>query len=108
MCELEQVVTVPSRCVEIDRLVSELMSVPRSVLENVIFVHQEDALWPLTEASQVKKKFDDIFESTRYSKALEEIQKLRKKKQQEVKDSTAELRNLKTNLDYASQVEWSG
>ena len=89
-------------------MVSELMCVPRSVLENVIFVHQEDALWPLTEASQVKKKFDDIFEATRYSKALEEIQKLKKTKQQEVKDNKHELQNLRTHLTYVSDVRWLG
>lgn len=40
-----------------------------------MFCHQEDASWPLQEGGAVKKKFDDIFESARYTKALETIKK---------------------------------
>ena len=42
-----------------------LLGVSKSVLDNVIFCHQEDSYWPLAEASTLKKKFDDIFEATR-------------------------------------------
>jgi hypothetical protein len=31
----------------------------------------EDASWPLQEGAVLKKRFDGIFDSTRYSKALE-------------------------------------
>ena len=59
----------------------------QAVLENVVFCHQEDSNWPLLvcslddndaplfcvnirvqEGSVVKKRFDAIFESTRYTK----------------------------------------
>ena len=33
--------------------------------------HQEESSWPLQEGAVLKKKFDDIFESARYTKALE-------------------------------------
>jgi DNA repair exonuclease SbcCD ATPase subunit len=87
-------------------MVPQLMGVSKAVLENVIFVHQEDSNWPLAEgqvggwdpaqtcispsppsllcqhnttphhttppllvSSQVlKKKFDDIFAATKYTK----------------------------------------
>ena len=39
------------------------------MLENVIFVHQEDSNWPLAEGQTLKKKFDDIFSATKYTKA---------------------------------------
>ncbi len=41
---------------------------PQAVLENVIFVHQEDSNWPLAEGQVLKKKFDDIFAATKYTK----------------------------------------
>lgn len=47
----------------------------KAILENVVFCHQEDASWPLQEGAVVKKKFDDIFESARYTKALDTIKK---------------------------------
>jgi DNA repair protein RAD50 len=48
-----------------DREVPSLMGVPKAVLENVIFVHQDEANWPLAEAAVLKKKFDEIFSATR-------------------------------------------
>jgi DNA repair protein RAD50 len=54
------------RCADMDREVPALMGVSKAILENVIFVHQDEANWPLAEASVLKKKFDDIFSATRF------------------------------------------
>ena len=43
------------------------MGVSKAILENVIFVHQDEANWPLQDPSTLKKKFDDIFSATRYT-----------------------------------------
>lgn len=43
---------------------------PQAILENVIFVHQEDSNWPLSEGQVLKKRFDDIFASSKYTKVL--------------------------------------
>lgn len=40
----------------------------QAILENVIFVHQEDSNWPLSDGQTLKKKFDDIFAATKYTK----------------------------------------
>jgi DNA repair protein RAD50 len=40
----------------------------QAILENVIFVHQEDSSWPLDDGATLKKKFDDIFSATKYTK----------------------------------------
>ena len=42
--------------------------VPQAVLENVIFVHQDDSNWPLADGQTLKRKFDDIFSATKYTK----------------------------------------
>lgn len=34
----------------------------------MIFVHQEDSNWPLAEGQVLKKRFDDIFAATKYTK----------------------------------------
>ncbi|TXG72646.1 hypothetical protein EZV62_001225 [Acer yangbiense] len=59
------------RCADMDREIPALMGVSKAILENVIFAHQDDANWPLQDPSTLKKKFDDIFSATRYTKALE-------------------------------------
>jgi DNA repair protein RAD50 len=42
---------------------TEYMGVSKAVLENVIFCHQEDINWPLSDTKELKEKFDNIFES---------------------------------------------
>uniref|UniRef100_A0A7S2WJF7 Rad50/SbcC-type AAA domain-containing protein n=1 Tax=Mucochytrium quahogii TaxID=96639 RepID=A0A7S2WJF7_9STRA len=68
-----------SKCAELDKMVPQALHVAKPILETVIFCHQEDSTWPLQEAAVLKKKFDDIFESSRYSKAMEELKKQRKR-----------------------------
>ncbi|GLJ49200.1 hypothetical protein SUGI_1038410 [Cryptomeria japonica] len=95
------------RCADMDREVPALMGVSKAILENVIFVHQDDANWPLAEASILKKKFDDIFSATRYTKALEVIKKLHKEQAQEIKMYKLKLENLQTLKDAAYKLRQS-
>lgn len=48
-----------------------------ALLNNVIFCHQEETNWPLSEGKVLKEKFDDIFGSIGYVKMLEKIKKTR-------------------------------
>ena len=64
-----------SKCAEIDKIIPEFMGVSQAVLQNVIFCHQEESNWILGEPKVLKDKFDAIFASTRYSKALEQVKK---------------------------------
>ncbi|KAI5890396.1 uncharacterized protein SCHCODRAFT_01155975 [Schizophyllum commune H4-8] len=83
---------ISTKCAEMDTEIPQLLGVSKSVLENVIFCHQEDSYWPLSEPSTLKKKFDDIFEATKYTKALDSIKSLRK-------DRVAELKTEKVRLE---------
>ena len=56
------------KCSELDRQIPQLLGVNKPVLEHVVFCHQEDSSWPLMEGAVLKKRFDDIFDSTRYAK----------------------------------------
>lgn len=71
-------VSLTHKCSELDKHVPDLLGVSRAIMENVVFCHQEESNWPLQEGALLKKKFDDIFESTRYSKALDAIAKSKK------------------------------
>ncbi|KAI0561237.1 P-loop containing nucleoside triphosphate hydrolase [Gracilaria domingensis] len=87
------------RCNDINALLPQVMGVTKPVLNNVIFVHQEDSLWPLSDPKTLKEKFDDIFAATRYTKALDIIRKYRK-------DQAAELKTIKVELmHYEEKVQ---
>ncbi|XP_027116885.1 DNA repair protein RAD50 isoform X1 [Coffea arabica] len=95
------------RCADMDREIPALMGVSKAILENVIFVHQDEANWPLQDPSTLKKKFDDIFSATRYTKALEVIKKLHKDQAQEIKQYRLKLENLQTLKDAAYKLRES-
>ncbi|XP_049402851.1 DNA repair protein RAD50 [Solanum stenotomum] len=95
------------RCADMDREIPALMGVSKAILENVIFVHQDEANWPLQEPGTLKKKFDDIFSATRYTKALEVIKKLHKDQSQEIKTYKLKLENLQTLKDAAYKLRES-
>ncbi|KAJ1696950.1 hypothetical protein LUZ63_005462 [Rhynchospora breviuscula] len=92
------------RCADMDREIPSLMGVSKAILENVIFVHQDESNWPLQDPSTLKKKFDDIFSATRYTKALEVIKKLHKDQVQEIKTYKLKLENLQTVKDAAFKL----
>lgn len=58
------------KCSDMDKEIPELMGVSKAVLENVIFCHQEESNWPLSDNAKLKAKFDDIFSATRWQKSV--------------------------------------
>ncbi|GFH29278.1 DNA repair protein RAD50, partial [Haematococcus lacustris] len=76
-----------------------------AVLENVIFVHQEDSNWPLSEGKVLKDKFDDIFSATKYSKALESLRVLHKERVTECKQKKLKLETVRTLRDQAGKLQ---
>lgn len=97
--------SVTSKCADLDREMITSLGVSRPVLENVIFCHQEDANWPLSEGKQLKEKFDAIFASTRYVKALDTIKKTKKECDDKLKLFRQETMFLKQHKDKAQQYE---
>ena len=95
---------ISKRCADVNVQVPLMLGVSKAILENVIFVHQDDANWPLGEPASLKKKFDDIFAATRYTKALEAIAKLKKDKSVDVKEKKAQLETLKAHKETAARL----
>lgn len=78
-------VTISSRVAELDQMLPHHLGVSKAILDNVIFCHQDESLWPMSEPSHLKKKFDEIFESGKYIKAIENIKNMKKKKSNDLK-----------------------
>ena len=102
--ETGQMQALPQRCADLNAAVPVFMGVSKAILENVIFVHQEDSSWPLAEGQVLKKKFDDIFAATKYTKALDDLRKLRKKTVQDVKEMKLKLETVKEKKDQAARL----
>jgi DNA repair protein RAD50 len=92
------------RCADIDLEVPELMGVSKAILQNVIFCHQEESNWPLEDSSTLKKKFDEIFAATRYTKALEELKKQSKQAREEQKMKELELKTISAVKENAQRL----
>ena len=97
--------SISYKCADLDKQVPLLLGVSPAILENVIFTHQEDASWPMGDGATLKKKFDDIFESTRYTKALDAFQKSKKEFSAKAKDLKAEVMELGAHLQAAKQSQ---
>ncbi|KAJ2017054.1 DNA repair protein rad50 [Coemansia sp. S680] len=100
----EDKVSISSRCADLDAMMPEQLGVSKAVLENVIFCHQEESNWPLSEASILKKKFDEIFAATRYTKALESIKTIRKGQAIEIRVQRGELKHLEEKKTKSERV----
>ncbi|KAM6984425.1 DNA repair protein RAD50 [Tautogolabrus adspersus] len=97
--------SLSSKCVEVEREMISALGVSKPVLNHVIFCHQEESNWPLSEGKALKDKFDSIFAATKYIKALETMRQLRLKQSQTVRECQVELRYLKQNKEKAQQIK---
>ncbi|TDH69451.1 hypothetical protein CCR75_004392 [Bremia lactucae] len=102
--ELGEKVSLNHKCGELDQHIPDMLGVSKAILESVIFCHQEESNWPLREGAELKKRFDYIFESARYTKALEAIRKLKKARLDDVKDYKRDLDVLTTHRKTAEEI----
>lgn len=93
------------KCADLDRIVPELLGVSPAILDNVIFCHQEENNWPMRESTELKKKFDDIFESTRYTKALLELRKMKKVLAERSKDAKRDVDVSQRDLNQSNELK---
>ncbi|KAG7400676.1 DNA repair protein rad50 [Phytophthora boehmeriae] len=102
--DLGEKVSLNHKCGELDQHIPDMLGVSKAILESVIFCHQEDSNWPLREGAELKKRFDNIFESARYTKALEAIRKLKKARNDDAKDYKRDLDVLTVNMKNAESI----
>ena len=97
--------TITSKCINADAEVVNAFGVSKAVLDHVIFCHQEDSNWPLSEGKLLKTRFDEIFDATKYIKALELLKKIRLEKSQQIKQMEVERRHLENYKNRAEHLE---
>jgi len=94
-----------SRVGGLDGLVPEKLGVSAAVLDSVIFCHQDESLWPMSEPGTLKKKFDEIFEAMKYTKVIDNLKVLRKRKGEELKVLVLQEGHDKANKERADKVD---
>lgn len=92
--------SVSGRCSDLDAEVPNQLGVSKAVLENVIFCHQEDSQWPLSDSATLKRKFDDIFAASQYTKILVALRKMAKEMEAELKIDRSSLALFGERRDY--------
>uniref|UniRef100_A0AAX7T9L1 Zinc-hook domain-containing protein n=1 Tax=Astatotilapia calliptera TaxID=8154 RepID=A0AAX7T9L1_ASTCA len=92
------------KCGDLHQEITSALGVSKSVLNDVIFCHQEESNWPLSEDSVLKEKFDSIFNVTKYNKARSKMHELRLKQSRRVEQCQAELFYLEKNKEKAQHL----
>lgn len=85
---------------EIDRQIPELFGVSKAILENVVFCHQEDSLWPFRDNATLKTIFDELFETTSFTKTHENLKTIIRDKRKRLKDQKATMDMAKVRYDH--------
>lgn len=98
--------TISSRCAELDLVMPQYLGVSKAVLEYVIFCHQDESLWPMSEPSVLKKRFDEIFEALKYTRAIDNIKALRKKQNEELTKQRVLLEQYRIDKDRGEKASW--
>eukprot|EP01022_Parablepharisma_sp_SALTPOND_P000805 TRINITY_DN105077_c0_g1_i1.p1 TRINITY_DN105077_c0_g1~~TRINITY_DN105077_c0_g1_i1.p1 ORF type:complete len:644 (+),score=122.80 TRINITY_DN105077_c0_g1_i1:341-2272(+) len=88
--------SINNSCIDMDKQMSKLFGVSSAVLENVIFCHQEETLWPFSDQAHLKKIFDEIFETEKYTKVLQDMR-------QEAKNYRSHKKMIKGEFDLKSK-----
>ncbi|UCK57357.1 hypothetical protein AFCA_000286 [Aspergillus flavus] len=96
---------ISSRVAELDQIMPQYLGVSKAILDSVIFCHQDESLWPMSEPSVLKKKFDEIFEAMKYTKAIDNIKSLRKKQNEELAKYKIMEQHAKEDKEKADRAE---
>ncbi|KAL7786296.1 AAA domain-containing protein [Trichoderma ceciliae] len=97
--------TTSTRQAQLDEMIPERLGVSPAILDAVIFCHQDESLWPLSEPSTLKKRFDEIFEALKYTKAIENLKVLRKKQMEQLAMLQNDEAHNKVNKDRGERAE---
>ncbi|GAB1310023.1 DNA repair protein rad50 [Madurella fahalii] len=95
---------ISTRVMELDKLVPEKLGVSPAILDAVIFCHQDESLWPMSEPAALKKRFDEIFEAMKYTKVIDHLKVIRKKKGEELRELKMRETQDKANKERADKV----
>lgn len=97
--------TLSTKSMELDSQVPLYLGVPKAILDYVIFCHQEDSLWPLSEPANLKKKFDEIFQALKFTKAIDNLKSIKKDMAVDIKLLKQSVEHLKIDRDRSKSTK---
>ncbi|ODV85001.1 hypothetical protein CANARDRAFT_234837 [[Candida] arabinofermentans NRRL YB-2248] len=85
--------TLSSKVADIETAMTQHLGVSKAILNYVIFCHQDESLWPISDSATLKKKFDEIFDSVKFIKILENFKAMNK-------EMNANLKLINNNVEH--------
>ncbi|KAI2627999.1 putative RAD50 protein [Hypomontagnella submonticulosa] len=95
--------SISSKRVNLDTDVPRALGVAPAILDAVIFCHQDESLWPMSEPASLKKRFDEIFEAMKYTKAIDNLKALKKRQGEELAKLKIREAHEKINKEKADE-----
>lgn len=65
--------TATARVADANEQIVKRLGLPLAIQKYIVCCHQEESLWPLSDPRHLKDRFDELFESSKYTKFLERI-----------------------------------
>lgn len=96
--------SISSKNAELDTRVPQYLGASKAILEYVIFCHQDDSLWPLSEAGVLKKRFDEIFEALKFTKVLDNLKTIKKEMATDIKLIEQSVQHAKIDKARAQKI----
>ncbi|XP_033211582.1 DNA repair protein RAD50 [Belonocnema kinseyi] len=90
--DTKQKIMINGRCADIAQTMVTHMGVSKPILNYVLFCHQEELNWPFEDGKKLKEKFDEIFGTTKFNKALDNVRGL-------IKSRTALTKTIKAEKE---------
>lgn len=95
---------ISTKNAELDVRVPQYLGASKAILEYVIFCHQDDSLWPLSEAGVLKKRFDEIFEALKFTKVLDNLKSIKKEMATDIKLIEQSVQHAKVDKVRAQKI----
>ena len=97
--------SLSSKCANINATMLHYLGVSKAVLEYVIFCHQDESLWPMSEPAMLKRRFDEIFEALKFTNVIKTMKDLVKKQKIELGEEKVRLEQYRIDKDRAERAE---
>ncbi|EDO08553.1 AAA domain family protein [Babesia bovis T2Bo] len=90
---------------DIDTSLPSMMGLSRALIDSVVVCHQDESNWALDDLSKFKSKFDDLLETSRYTKALTALQKEKKEQNEAIKREMIKLEYAKAQITQVAELK---
>lgn len=103
--EKKEKIGISTKNSELDSQTPIYLGASRTILDYIIFCHQDESLWPLGEPSILKKRFDDIFEASKFTKILETLKTTKKEMLTDMKLMEQSVNHLESDKKKSEKIK---